>query len=80
MAAVGFGKRVGDGTTEAVERLNKIGIHDALMAKAADVDRALVKLDEGSYGECDVCGVAIPAARMEAMPWSNVCVEHATRR
>ncbi len=68
MAAVSFGKRIGDGTTEAVERLNKVGAANAIAATLADVDRAIAKLDEGTYGICDSCGEPIPAERLEAIP------------
>jgi DnaK suppressor protein len=75
MTPVSFGKRVGDGTTEAVERINKVGVADSLASKLKDVERALAKLDEGSYGECDSCGMPIPSARLEAMPWATLCVD-----
>jgi RNA polymerase-binding transcription factor DksA len=42
-----------------------------------DVERALGKLDDGSYGTCEECGQAIAAARLEAMPASRYCVQHA---
>lgn len=80
MAPVSFGKRVGDGTTEAVERINKVGVADSLALKLKDVERALVKLDEGSYGECDSCGLPIPSERLEAMPWATLCVKCAGLR
>ena len=77
---VSFGKRVGDGTTEAVERLNKVGTARELEALLADVDRALEKLDDGTYGHCDVCGGAIEPARLEARPSSVRCVACASAR
>ena len=79
-AAVSFGKRVGDGTTEAVERLNRVGTARELAAMLADVERALAKLEEGTYGICDRCGRLIPEARLEARPWSVLCVECAALR
>jgi DnaK suppressor protein len=74
-SGISFGKRVGDGTTEAVSRLNEVGVADNLTASLGQIDRALAKLDEGSYGSCDVCGAAIPAARLAARPESTVCVD-----
>ncbi len=79
MAALSFGKRIGDGTNEAVERLNKIGVADALEAKLKDVLRAQAKLDEGSYGECDSCGDRIPEERLEARPATTLCIACASR-
>ena len=48
MAAVSFGKRIGDGTTEAVDRLNKVGAANAIASTLADVERALEKLADGT--------------------------------
>ena len=77
-AAQGFGKRIGDGTIEAVSRLTEIGVGGSLEAQLARTERALAKLDEGSYGCCDVCGSAIPPARLQAMPDSVLCLADAT--
>lgn len=79
-SGVSFGKRVGDGTIEAVSRLSEVSVADNLQASAARVQRALDKLADGSYGECDVCGAAIPDARLEAAPESVLCIEHARSR
>jgi DnaK suppressor protein len=73
-SGVSFGKRVGDGTTEAVSRLTDVGVVDSLQATDERIGRALEKLAEGSYGLCDRCGKPIPPARLEAAPESVLCV------
>src|SRR3954471_17193637 len=73
-SGVSFGKRVGDGTTEAVSRLTDVGVVDSLNATEARLERALEKIAEGSYGTCDNCGNAIPQGRLEAAPESVLCV------
>jgi DnaK suppressor protein len=73
-AAQGFGKRIGDGTTEAISRLTDIGVGRSLETGLARTERALAKLDEGTYGTCDTCGEPIPPARLQAMPDSVLCV------
>jgi DnaK suppressor protein len=73
-SAQGFGKRIGDGTTEAVSRLSEIGVGQSLEITLARTERALSKLDDGSYGTCDVCGRPIARARLQAMPDSVMCV------
>src|SRR5215217_3656948 len=55
-SAQGFGKRIGDGTVEAISRLTEIGVGSALEETLARTERALAKLDEGTYGVCDACG------------------------
>ena len=73
-AAQGFGKRIGDGTTEAISRLTDIGVGRSLEAGLDRTERALAKLDDGTYGTCDGCGDPIPTARLRAMPDSVLCV------
>lgn len=73
-ASVGFGKRVGDGTTEAVERLATTATARSIAASIKDIDRALAKLDEGTYGVCDKCEKRIGEARLEARPATSLCV------
>jgi DnaK suppressor protein len=77
-ATIGFGKRVGEGTTEAISRIERVGQADALSATLEDVRRALAKLDEGTYGICDRCGALIPEERLEARPWTSRCVADAS--
>lgn len=48
-----------------------------LRALLDDVERALQKLDDGSYGRCETCGEPIAEARLEAMPASRYCLQHA---
>lgn len=75
--SISFGKRVGEGTSEAVDRLAAVPAHDQLQVMLAEVVRAEEKLTEGSYGRCDVCDATIPAGRLEARPWATRCMDHA---
>jgi len=80
MAALSFGKRVGEGTSQAIERIEQVDVARRLEEKLADVERALQKLEEGTYGTCDVCGDPISPERLEAIPWATRCVKDAARR
>jgi DnaK suppressor protein len=80
MAAVSFGKRIGDGTTEAVDRLNNVGAANSIALTLADVERALEKLADGTYGICDDCREAIGEERLEAIPWATLCISCARAR
>jgi DnaK suppressor protein len=73
-SAQGFGKRIGDGTVEAISRLTEIGVGESLEASLDRVERALAKLAEGSYGRCDACGEPIAPARLKARPDSAFCM------
>lgn len=80
VGAVSFGKRIGEGTAQAVERIAQVDAARRLEAKLRDVERSLAKLDEGSYGRCDGCGAPIAAERLEAIPWAVRCIGCAARR
>ncbi len=77
-SALGFGKRIGDGTTEAIGRLTDIGVGQSLEQTLARTERALKKLDEGTYGICDVCGEPISLGRLQALPDGSLCLKCAT--
>ena len=78
-ADLSFGKRIGDGTTEAVSRLTDVGVGRSLEVTEARVQRALVKLGEGTYGLCDGCGAEIAIKRLQVAPESVLCIECARR-
>jgi DnaK suppressor protein len=74
-SGIGFGKRIGDGTTEAITRRNEIGVGNSLVVTEEKLRRALAKVEEGSYGRCDRCGGPIAPARLEAAPESVLCID-----
>jgi DnaK suppressor protein len=78
-SGISFGKRIGDGTTEAVRRLTDVGVGGSLETSQARVIRALEKLDEGTYGTCDACGEPIAPARLRFAPESVLCIDCARR-
>jgi DnaK suppressor protein len=75
--SIGFGKRVGEGTSQAVERIAMVSAEEKLQAMLAEVQRAQQKLADGTYGHCDVCGTPIAPERLEARSWATRCVRHA---
>ncbi len=71
----GFGKRVGDFTTEALEATNNQAVARNLQRSANEVRRAIEKVDEGTYGFCDLCRRPIGAERLEALPSATLCID-----
>jgi RNA polymerase-binding protein DksA len=45
----------------------------------AEIDRALERIHDGTYGKCSSCGKEIPAERLEAYPWASLCIDDARR-
>ena len=74
-ASQGFGKRIGDGTVEAISRLTDIGVGSSMEGALARTERAIAKLDDGTYGVCDACERPIAPGRLAAMPDVVLCVD-----
>jgi DnaK suppressor protein len=64
------------GQVAAEQGENKV-LASQLRSELDEVERALAKLDDGTYGQCEVCGQPIAEARLEAMPATRYCIEHA---
>lgn len=71
---IGFGKRVGDGTNIAVERLTDVAAHTGLQRELLQIAKAKAALAVGAYGTCELCGSDIGTDRLEARPASTRCV------
>lgn len=56
-------------------------VRKSLMAEARQnliyVENALSRIENGTYGECEVCGEQIEEQRLEALPYATLCMEHA---
>jgi len=64
----------GELATEIVEAEKGLILEKRVRDQLAEVEHALHKFDEGSYGLCDVCGRPIKPARLEALPRANLCL------
>jgi RNA polymerase-binding transcription factor DksA len=75
-----FDQHQGDTGTETFEREKDFSLLEQLEAELGDLDAALRKIDEGTYGLCEVCGKEIQPDRLEAMPGTRTCIDHAGAR
>lgn len=64
-----------DITEEVLGQLSDIEIE---ILKA--IDEALERINNGTYGICEVCGKEIEEERLQAIPWTTLCIEHAKER
>ncbi len=74
-APVQYGKRAGDHIAESTDRLTRERTAAELRRVREQVVAALERLQGGGYGRCEICGRAIPEARLEALPWAIRCVD-----
>src|SRR5215467_4028181 len=69
-----------EGATVAFERQHVAALIDQARARVAEIDAAVRRLAEGSYGTCERCGRPIGAARLAARPVATTCIDCASRR
>jgi DnaK suppressor protein len=68
-----FGKREEE-ATESMELEKRLALENRLNGLLGEVERALAKLDTGTYGYCDICNTVIDPARMQALPQAILCL------
>jgi DnaK suppressor protein len=52
-----------------------LGLMENEEAALEKIESALERIEEGTYGECEECGVKIPKARLNAIPYAPTCVK-----
>lgn len=70
-----FDEESGEGDSVAVERERSLFLSAEAHNTVAQIDRALERIKEGTYGVCVPSGRRINVARLEALPWTEVCVD-----
>ena len=70
-----FGDGFADAGAATAERTEVLGLVESLKGQLSSVDKALIKVENGTYGSCDNCGKPIPTARLEARPASILCID-----
>lgn len=70
-----FDDESGEGDTLAVERERDLVLSAQAQQTVSEIDHALAKLDDGTYGICEVSGQPIPRERLKAIPWARERVE-----
>ncbi len=69
-----LGNHPADVGTEVFEAEQVIALERNEQELLGRVERALARLDEGTYGQCERCGQEIPFERLEALPYATLCV------
>ena len=68
-----FGKREEE-ATESLELEKRLALEKQAKGNLAEIEHALRKFEEGTYGLCDICGQPIGENRLEALPQASLCV------
>jgi DnaK suppressor protein len=70
-----YDNHLGDTATVTYDREMDYTLEDNSEAVLAAIEKALRKIDEGAYGTCERCGNPIDPARLEALPYAELCIE-----
>jgi RNA polymerase-binding protein DksA len=66
---------LGDTATATFDRELDEGLEEGAQQTLQAIDDALAKIEDGSYGTCEVCGKPIGAERLSAIPWARLCID-----
>lgn len=75
----GADNHLGDTATATFDRELDQGLEEGAQQTLADVEAALRRVDDGSFGTCAVCGRSIGEERLRAIPWARLCIEDQRR-
>jgi DnaK suppressor protein len=74
---VAFDDETADAGTATFERERDLSIENNVRDLLAKIDRAVRRMDAGTYGLCDRCGKPIEKARIKALPYVDLCIKDA---
>ena len=74
LAGRGSDNHLGDMATVTFDRELDEGLGEGAQQTLEQIDRALAKLDDGTYGVCERCGGPVGDERLRARPWATLCI------
>jgi RNA polymerase-binding protein DksA len=74
-----FDQHFADAAAGTYDRELDYSLEDGAENVLRAIDDALKRLDAGTYGRCRVCGREIPEERLEARPWTDLCIDDARK-
>ena len=77
---VGVDDESADAGTATFEREKELSIEQNVRDLIQKIDRALKRIEDGTYGVCEVCGKPIEKARIKALPYVDLCIKDAQAR
>lgn len=74
-----FDQHLADAATATYDRELDYTLEESAESVLTRIDGALARIEKGTYGVCRVCGREIPEERLEARPWTDLCIDDARR-
>jgi RNA polymerase-binding protein DksA len=75
----GDNNHLADMATATYDRELDEGLEDGAQYALDEIEAALGRIEDGSYGVCEVCGKPIGAERLTAIPWARLCIDDQRR-
>jgi RNA polymerase-binding transcription factor len=75
LAEGGTDNHLGDTATALHDRELDEGLEEGAQQTLGEIDAALRRIDEGTYGICEACGKPIAPERLAAIPWARRCID-----
>jgi RNA polymerase-binding protein DksA len=75
----GTDNHLGDTATAMYDRELDEGLEEGARTTLIEIDAALQRIEDGTYGICEVCGKPIGAERLSAIPWTRLCIDDQRR-
>jgi DnaK suppressor protein len=72
-----FDDEYADAGTATFERERDLSLENNVRDLLQKIEKALTRMDEGTYGTCERCGKPIEKARLKALPYANLCIADA---
>jgi RNA polymerase-binding protein DksA len=79
LAEGGSDNHLADTATAMYDRELDEGLEEGARDTLAEIDAALQRIEDGTYGICEVCGKPIGADRLSAIPWTRLCIDDQRR-
>lgn len=70
-----YDEEFADSGTATFEREKDLSLYENLRDVLSRIEKALKRIDEGTYGKCARCGAPIPFERLKAIPYADLCIE-----
>jgi RNA polymerase-binding transcription factor DksA len=78
--SIGYSNHMADDATDAFEQAVGVALRRKVEATLEEVERALTKFENGTYGLCEACGTRIDRARLEVLPHAQCCLDCQSRQ
>lgn len=78
--SIGYSNHMADDATEAFEQTVGVALQRKIEATLEEVERALAKFENGTYGLCEACAARIDRARLEVLPHAVYCLDCQARQ